>query len=165
MVYYKLTNQNMQTYNGFQWELGKWEAAIPGPNLDLCSSSWLHCYDSPLLAVLHNPIHASIRNPRLFEIEVAGDTKDDRGIKRGFRKMRLVKEVPLPTVTREQRIRYGILCAKSVCDSPSFIKWTDSWLSGEDRSEAAAEAAAKAAWAAEANKPLNLIELAEQAIN
>ena len=152
----------MQTYNGFQWELGKWEEATPGPNQNLCSSSWLHCYDSPLLAVLHNPVHACIQNPRLFAVETAGDTKSDGGMKRGFRKMRLVEEIPLPIVTQEQRVRYGILCAKSVCVAPEFVKWADGWLLGEDRSAAAgraavwaaAEAVGAAVWAAMQKKIL-----------
>jgi len=177
MKYYKLTDQNMQTYNGFRWKLDEWKEAKGDPVQPLCSDGWLHCYDSPLLAVLHNPIHANIQNPRLFEVEVSGDTKNDNGMKRGFRKMRLVKEVSLPIVTREQQIRYGILCAKAVYTDPEFVVWADQWLSGKDRTEAAARAAevawaawaaAEAAWAAaeaaRANKNINLVELAEQAV-
>ena len=145
MGYYKLTDQNMQTYGGFQWKLGKWRAALGGSDQGLCSDGWLHCYDSPLLAVLHNPIHANIENPRVFEVEVLGDTKDDNGMKRGFPKMKLVKEIPLPEVTQEQRIRYGILCVKAVCNDPAFIMWANRWLSGEDRTRAAEEAAVAAA--------------------
>jgi len=36
-IAYKLTNSEMKTYNGFQWELGKWYE-ITGKE-DLCSSS------------------------------------------------------------------------------------------------------------------------------
>ena len=143
----------MQTYNGFQWTLGVWETASGNSDHALCSDSWLHCYDHPLIAVLHNPIHADIDNPRLFEVETAGDTKNDRGLKRGFKKMRLVREVLLPVITQEQYITYGILCAKSVCTESKFIAWANCWLSGKDRSQAAAEAAAEVAlgtvaWAA-----------------
>lgn len=221
-MYYKLTNQKLQTGNKFQWKLGKWVEALGAPDRGLCTDSWLHCYDSPLLAVLHNPIHANITNPRLFEVEGLGVIKDNNGIKRGCQKMRLVKEILVPTVTQEQCVAYGILCAKMVCTLPTFVSWADRWLSGEDRSKvaaaraataaareatattaakavrtatqeaqaasraaaaaeavawaaaaaaaawAAAWAAEAAAWAAEAvrtNKPINLIELAEQATN
>jgi hypothetical protein len=151
MRYYKLTNQNLQTYGGFQWELLKWEEASGDPTRPLCTDGWFHCCDSPLLVVLHNPIHANIANPRLFEVEVAGDTKDENGMKHGFRKMRIVKELPVPEITLEQRVRYGILCAKAVCTDPKFVKWADCWLSGEDRTQAAAQAAARAAeWTTEA---------------
>jgi hypothetical protein len=98
--------------------------------------------------VLHNPIHAEIANPRLFEVEVSGNTKNDNGMKRGFQKMRLVKEIPLPKITQEQRIRYGILCVKAIYIDSAFVVWADRWLSGEDRTKAAAADAAWAAWAA-----------------
>jgi len=55
---YKLTDQDMQTWKGFQWELNKWyETSGEGP---LCSEGWLHGYEDPLLAMLHNHIHANI---------------------------------------------------------------------------------------------------------
>jgi len=145
---FKLTDQNMQTHNGYQWELGVWREAEGDPKQNLCSDGWLHCYDSPLLAVLHNPIHAGIENPRLFEVEVDGETKNDWGLKCGYRSMRLTRELNLPHVTTEQRIRYAIFCALSVCDDPAFIQWAEDWLSGKNRSAEAAEAAAWAARAA-----------------
>jgi hypothetical protein len=146
--YYKLTDQKMQTHNGFQWVLGEWQEAKGDESQDLCSDGWLHCYSSPLLAVLHNPIHANIQNPRLFEIEVSGATKDDNGIKQGFRKMRLIKEMPKPEITTEQRVKYAILCAKDIYEDEDFNKWADNWLSGRSRSVGAAEAAARATEAA-----------------
>ena len=112
MIKYKLTDQNMQTYNGFQWELGKWYQATGDINQPLCTNAWLHCYDSPLLAVLHNPIHADIKNPRLFEVETTGESKNDDKLKCGYRMMQLVKELLLPDITSDQKIAYGILCAK-----------------------------------------------------
>jgi len=64
----------MQTYDEFQWELGEWYEIPEGKRGDdLCSSSWFHCYDHPLLAVLLNPIHANFKNPLLFEVEVDGN--------------------------------------------------------------------------------------------
>jgi hypothetical protein len=78
-TYYKLTDQKLQTFKGFQWKLGEWQEAKGDIKQSLCTDGWLHCYDSALLAVLHNPIHASIKNPRLFEAEVAGKMKNDKG--------------------------------------------------------------------------------------
>ena len=125
-----------------------WKEATGNPLQDLCSDAWLHCYDSPLVAILHNPVHVDIGNPRLFEVEVAGETKNDNGMKRGFRRMRLVKELSTPVITTIQRAAYGILCAKQVCTDPGFAIWADRWLSGENRAARAAEAAVWAAWAA-----------------
>ena len=90
MPYYKLTDQNLQTYNGFQWTPGKWEQT-DGKG-ELCTKHWLHCYNDPVLAVLLNPIHANVQNPRLFEIEVKGKKKSNQGLKFGFTRMRLVEK-------------------------------------------------------------------------
>ena len=127
-IKYKLTSQKLQTHNGFQWKTG-------------------HCYDSPLIAVFHNPIHENIKNPRLFEVECSGEAKNDKGLKCGYTKMRIIKEIPLPDIKTEQIIKYGILCAIEVYKGATFIKWSKNWLSGRDRTAHAAEAAHIAAYA------------------
>ena len=150
---YKLTNQNVQTRGSFQWALAEWhETSGEG---ELCSSGWLHCYSHPLLAVLLNPIHADIANPRLFEGEGEGRMLDDRGLKQGFTRMRITKEIPVPVVTTEQRVKFAILCALEFYREDSFVAWAKAWLDGSDRSaraatRAAADAAADAACAARA---------------
>ena len=147
-VVYKLTEQNMTTHGGFRWEIGK-QATASGKG-ELCGPGWLHCYSDPLLAVLLNPIHAGIRNPRLFRAEASGESKHDHGLKSGYTKMTLVEEIPVPDVTTEQRVRFGILCSTKVYNDPTYTSWAGGWLSGKDRSAAAAEAAWAAAEAAEA---------------
>jgi len=191
MIKYKLTDQKMQTYQGFQWNLGEWQEARGSSEKGLCSDGWLHCYDSPLLAVLHNPIHADISNPRLFEVEVDGDCKNDNGIKCGYKRMRLVREISIPIITTEQKIKYAIFCAKQVCFEKEWNIWADNWLSNVDRTSDAAHVAAHAAHvaahaaadaayaayvayvaadayvayvAADARKKINLIELAEESM-
>jgi len=170
MIKYKLTNQKMQTYNRFQWVMGEWRKARGSSEKSLCSNGWLHCYDSPLLAVLHNPIHADISNPRLFEVEVDGDCKNDNGIKCGYKRMRLVREISIPTITTEQKIKYAILCAKQVCFEKEWNMWADNWLSNVDRTSADAHADAYAAAEAAANADahagmkINLIKLAEESM-
>lgn len=144
--YYKLTDQKIQTYDGCQWEIGE-EKTTSGKG-DLCTKGWLHCYDSPLLAVLLNPIGANFTNPRLFEVKVGGKKKADYGLKFGFTKMTLVKEIPLPEINIIQKIAFGILCAKDVNKDEKWNIWADNWLSGNNRTRAAAWAAA--AWVARA---------------
>ena len=61
MKLYKLTDEKMQTYNGFQWVLGETHETNGEGNL--CGPGWLHAYTDPLLAILLNPIHANISNP------------------------------------------------------------------------------------------------------
>jgi hypothetical protein len=149
MIGYKLTDQNLQTYGGFQWELNQTETT-DGKG-ELCGPGWLHYYKSPLLAVLHNPIHAAIKQPRLFRVEAAGEHKHNGDMKSGCTQLTLLEELPLPEITPIQRTAYGILCAKAVCTDPAWTTWADSWLDGTDRSAAAAWAWSWAAvWAAAA---------------
>jgi len=155
MTLCKLTDQDMQTHGGCQWVLGEWKE-VSGKG-GLCTDGWLHGYTDPLLAVFLNPIHANIKNPRLWRIEVDGARLDDHGLKFGVQRMRLVEELPLPVVTTEQRVRFTILCAYPTA-SDGWQTWAAGWLSGRNRSasasaaaaavKAAAASAAASAWAA-----------------
>ena len=90
-IRYKLTDQNMQTYNNFQWELGVWKEAT-GKNTYSCTDGVLHYYADPLLANLFNPIHANYSNPRLFRIEIDKELNSD-GLKGWSKKQRLIEEI------------------------------------------------------------------------
>jgi len=175
MKKYKLTDQNLKTHDGFQWELGK-KVTTDGKMDSLCNKSWLHYYDHPLLAVLLNPIHADIPNPRLFEVKACGNHLKDSGLKGGCTEMTLVKEIELPVITLNQKIAFGILCSLEVFKEKKFINWAIDWLSGKNRNyeaahaahaaHAAAHAAAYAAHAAHAAHAtnINLIKLTERAL-
>lgn len=142
--FYKLTDQNLQTRNGCQWAIGEWKETDGQGGL--CGPGWLHCYNDPLVAVFMNPVHANISNPVLWEVEVSGECKDDHGLKCGWTKMRLVKRTRLPVISTEKLVEIVIHCAiLSGYDEENFITWAIHWINGDDRSEAAAEAAA---WAA-----------------
>ena len=153
-IYYKLTDAAGQTHDNTQWGPGvRHEATGPldGP---LCSSSWIHVYTDPLLAVLLNPIHAQFERPQCWEVQIDGETKPDHGLKVGARGVTTTREIPLPDVTLDQRVRFGIICALAVYTSKAFAQWAHAWLDGSERSEAAAGAAA----------PLDLIAIARQAM-
>ena len=139
---YKLTDTHMQTYGGYQWEIGKEETA-PGKGA-LCSKGWFHFYTHPLLAVVLNPIHAEIKEPRLFKAVCSGKLKKDHGLKVGVSSAVLVEEIPLPKITLTQKVAFGILCAKEVYKDEKWFIWADNWLSGKDRSHKTAYAAADA---------------------
>ena len=145
MKLYKLTDANAQTYNKTQWGEGiTHEGTGEG---ELCGPGWIHAYTDPLLAVLLNPIHGDFKSPRLWEAE--GEVgKEDLGLKVGCKKLTTLKEIPLPEITNNQRIRFAILCALEVYLDGAFINWANDWLSGVDRSANAANAAAYAANAA-----------------
>ena len=144
----KLANENDQTKKGTQWGEGvTHETSGEG---DLCGPGWLHYYEDPLLAVLHNPIHG-VFNPstmHLWEIVAEGVIKKDGQMKAGCSKMTTVRRIEIPSVTMEQRVKYAILCALEVCQEPLFVAWANKWLSGEDRSARSAESAAESAWSA-----------------
>lgn len=177
----------MTSHNDMKWEIGVTNTAT-GKGTRMCSSDLLHCYAHPRLAVLLNPIHANIANPRLFEVSCSEIIANDN-LKMGCKSQTLVKEIELPVFTTEQRIEFAIRCALQVCSDARFRTWAENWLSGEDRSKATADAvwadarsadaavtaaawadatdaaATAAAWAADAaalSPKINLIEIAEK---
>ena len=144
---YKLTDRDGQTRNDTQWGPGVSHSGT-GKG-ELCGPGWIHAYEHPLIAVLLNPIHANFQSPRLWEAEGEVGLRDGQ-LKCGCKALTTIREIPLPAVTTEMRVRFGILCAKEVCAYPAWNAWADRWLSGGDRSEAAAAAAAAEAAAAAA---------------
>src|SRR3990167_5115621 len=106
MKLYKLTDQDMRTHGGFQWELGK-RATASGQG-ELCGPGWIHAYEHPLLAVFHNPIHGKFQNPRAFVAEGGGRVKREDLTKCGVTELTLTRELSLPVVTLEHRVRYAI---------------------------------------------------------
>lgn len=148
---YKLTDENGKTRTGAVNEL-QWGTAIThsaaGAGTQLCSDGVIHAYEHPLIAVLLNPIHAVLNAPRLWEAE--GEIVAREGqFKCGVKTLTTVREIPLPDITLEQRVCFAILCALEVYKEESFVRWAKAWLSGEDRSEAKAEAMVDLAVAAE----------------
>lgn len=133
---YKLTDENMKTYGDFQWEIGK--KVITSGNGTLCSNGWVHFYHCPLLAILLNPCHAAFNNPRLFECKIGKRQLNDSGLKGGTTELILTKEIQVPQITDTQRIAFGILCVKAICDNRKWNQWADKWLLKKDRTEKSA---------------------------
>ena len=140
---YKLTNQDMTTHAGFQWLLGR--AYSTSGEGALCAPGWLHAYDDPLVALLMNPLHANIVNPRLFVGGAVGPKLDDSGLKCGYHELVwLERELPAPALTSEQRVRFALGCGLTGAyrwDSAAWVQWARDWLSGKDRSPERAWAA------------------------
>lgn len=144
---FKLTSAKLTTHRNTLWTPGVWcEASGVG---DLCSPGWLHCYTHPLLAVLLDPIHGDFgSSAKLWEAEADGAEKDDNGLKLGVQRLRLVREIDLPRISREERVRWAILCALEVYPSGAWKEWARGWLSRSGRAVRAAANAAAEAWAA-----------------
>jgi hypothetical protein len=147
-ICYKLTDQKMQTYNGSQWKLGEWRTT--SGEGELCGPGWLHGYSDPLVALLHNPMHAGISPARLFRAEWQGAMKDDHGRKLGVTQMRLVEELPVPTIPNRARRLYAIRCALEVTHLwrtrfPRRFKVWSAWAQAVVRGEPTTTTAAAAA--------------------
>ena len=164
MKKYKLTNKEMKTHKGFQWELGKKEVIEKKGNA-LCTDAVFHFYDHPFLAYIFNSIHADITEPRLFECEV-GDIVAHDGTKGGCKAMTLTKELAVKKISTEKIIEFAIRSAMLVYADIGFNNWANGWLTKKDRSEIAARAASEA-WAARVaskgkNISLKFIDIIEE---
>ena len=151
---YKLTDEQGRTRAGEDNEL-TWAVGVAhkttGTGTRLCTADVIHAYEHPLIAVLMNPVHADF-DPATMRLFVAeGNIVAREGqLKCGVHALKIVEEIHVPVLTIEQRVKFAILCAKCVCTDVAWNAWADKWLSGENRSEAAAWEAAEAATRAEA---------------
>ena len=128
-MYYKLTNQDMQTFGGMQWQLGEW-GETDGQG-DIGGPGWLHVYSDPTVAVLLNPIHANFAPCRLFTAEGEGaKIESTSSLQTGFTRVRLVEEVACPGVTIEQRVRAALMFAHEASADEGFRDLVAAWLSG-----------------------------------
>ena len=161
-IRYKLTKQDLTTYANTKWVLNEWkETSGTGK---LCTEGWLHCYTSPLLAILLNPIHANITNPKLFKCEVEGKCLEDNGLKEGWTRMRIIEEIEIPQLSLVQKLSFAILCVLEVYKDEKWIEWANNWLNGKDRSKEFANAAnAAAVNAAAANAAADAADAADAA--
>lgn len=139
---YKLTNKNGKTRKNTQWAPGVIHTATGDGGL--CTNGVIHAYIHPLVAVFMNPVHAKFREPRIWES--MGEVTHKKGhTKCGCKSLAVIKELHLPEITTEQRIEIAIRCAMTVCTNRKWKRWAKGWLSGKDRSGAAADAAGDAA--------------------
>ena len=149
MKLYKLTDKEGKTRNDTQWADGVTNEAKKSGKGELCSEYYIHAYTHPLLAVFLNPIYGDIKDYRLWEAK-GRIAKTDYGLKVGCKSLTTIKEIEPPQVTLVNKIAFGILCALEVNEDPRYKQWAENWLSGKDRSAAAATLSASAAKAARA---------------
>ena len=147
---YKLTNLHSQTRSATQWGENVTHELPVRDAYQLCSYQVLHAYVSPELAVLMDPIHA-ILLPDAILWEVEGDVVLNDGTKVGCTRLTTLKQIPIPTITPEQRVTFAIKCALHAYKEPSWVAWAQAWLANTNRDAAAADAAYAAAVAAAAD--------------
>lgn len=105
------------------------EANCANPNRqfggDVVSRNIWECADTPLLAVMVNPLHAECVLPRLFEI---------RGFGQEQNKIDRIREIGLPKVLPEQKLAFAMYCVRSLAPDDAFAAWVERWLANIDRS-------------------------------
>lgn len=142
---YKLTDENYRSGTAPDCTVTQWGFGVTHETSgdgDLCGPGWLHAYEHPLLAALLHTLHfIDFDGLVLWECGGDGEFKRDGQLKCGVTRLTTVRQIPLPVVTPEMRIRFAILCAKKVCADKAWNTWADKWLSGDDRSDTSAESA------------------------
>ena len=129
----------MVSYGDTKWEIGK-PITLSKEGVQMCTDQVFHCYNHPALAIIFNPIHANIKNPKLFEIEVDKIVATD-GLKFASKSQTLIKELPLPQIELIQKIEFAIRVAKLVYKDEQWNIWADAWLNKENCSWDSANAA------------------------
>lgn len=142
MIGYKITDEKgytrRGTFNEVLWEQDKRLVTSGKGNID--SDGFIHFYRSPLLAILHSPIHVMFSpSVRLWECEVSGNVVHNDYILSGCSDLMIVREIEKPHISYISKIAYAILCAKPFCINPfcnrvEINNWADDWLSNKDRS-------------------------------
>lgn len=131
MKAYKLTRANNQTLHYTKWGENVTHSAT-GTGKGLCSTSWIHFYTDPILAVLMNRLHADFISPNLWECETSGEHLFEP-LKAGCKTLTTIRQIPLPNITRNQKIAFCLLCAKVVCRYSEWHEWANNWLNNVDR--------------------------------
>ncbi len=143
VIMYKLVKQNYTTHSNTKWEIGV-KVIANGIGDTMGTNAVIHCYSNPYLAILFNPIHANICNPRLIKVSCSKIIAND-GLKQGCKEQTMIEEIPLPVLSTLQKVEFAIRCAMLYYKEKEYVLWATSWLNGKDRSKSAAE---YAAWSA-----------------
>jgi len=129
----------MQTYDGFQWELGKPVPWLSGKR-GLCSADHYHAYTSPLQAVLMNPTQTDFDESTMRLFVADGEISREEYCKCDCHTITLRREIQVPEFPLLARIHVATELARVICKHKDFMRWAVAWLNGSDRSESAARA-------------------------
>ena len=174
-TYIKLCHSDLTTRDGYQLRIGGTHRATGERGQGLCSDEYIHSYPSGPVAALMAPLNGVDWYDTA--VEITGKISEIDGTKLGHRQIRVLRQVPRPTLTTEQRVAIAIVCASRMGQSNGWTAWTRDWLSGRNRSKSSAEeawaaaaatwSAAEAAWAAarsaefSATKGVNLVSICD----
>lgn len=141
-LYCKWVSDDLTTMNDTKWEINiPKEFPVPKrDDLELCPEVFFHYFCHPLLAVMFKEKYGCESYSKLYEVSPGGKILEYLHHYFGSStKLTLIKELEIPNVNDIQKIAFGILCVLKVYKDPKFVSWANNWLSGEDRSNQAAE--------------------------
>lgn len=136
MKVYKITDKDGKTFGNTQWGAGV-EHTAPGGG-PLCTDRWLYAYRSPAVAMMMKPLHADYDLFTLLLWECDADVGVDALTQLGCTRVRTLRTVPRPDEASEGYATAAITAGMACYYSPSWRQWAEAWLSGADRSAAAA---------------------------
>jgi hypothetical protein len=120
MILYKLTNQQNETRGPTVWGRGVTHSVDPCKNPKLCTKNVIHAYTNQNLALILNPFHVNILDPRLWLAE--GDIAEKDWGKVGCFKLTTIEELSIPGWhSNEDRrktvaVQFAVLCAEAVIE-------------------------------------------------
>lgn len=117
-----------------------------GEGVNIFTNSVIHAFRTPLLAVLMDQQYSNHLQRGGIAWLANGEIVADDGLRIGCKSLTTVHRVELPKVTTVQRAAFGILSVMEAPHNPKWRAWAEDWLSGKDRSSAAARRAERAAW-------------------
>jgi hypothetical protein len=101
----------------------------------------IEAYRAPALAVLFAPVSPLVGQPdcRLWEAETSLENIVlDEGYRVGVSRLTTRHEVTKPQISATAAVHFGLLCGLAVCQDLTWRAWAQAWLTGEERSSAAA---------------------------
>ena len=111
----KLVNLNYESaHNNVRWNVGTTVTIPPEQrSLLLCGPGMLHVYEGNVeLALMLDPIHVNHTVNNIRALEVAGKiVSRDGALKAGGHCFKVIRELPIPTITIEHRVLFAIMCA------------------------------------------------------
>lgn len=139
MQLYFLADQQGHLADNRVLECGKFKQAI-GSDKDPLAHYKGPIHTSPLVAALTHPDSVNGDTNKMFEVnrwKVSVDASNPKAYT-------VVKEVAVPTVTIGQKVAFVVATVREIYHDADFQKWADDWLSGKDRTTAAAKACREA---------------------
>ena len=146
-AYWLLADGLEQTRDGRRWGPDVTNEA-PGVGA-YEGDGWIHCYRTPLLAIMATPIHGLTRGANLWEVRINHELEDEWGLEIPCTSVTSVRKAPMPAVNTEEYVRFALLCAlethRGSFNAGAYADWAEKRLDGLERTVDAAREAERLA--------------------